>query len=151
MDRRASTAVAVLAALFAALVYAGRPGLAWTVGVPAFLLFCFATRLSLSAQVGIGVILGVGLGVASRSLADAAPGEPALEVERIRFVGRIFIAMLRMLIVPMILLSISSSIAGLRSATDLGRIGLRTLALYLTTMVLAVLVGASVAVLLRTC
>jgi Na+/H+-dicarboxylate symporter len=56
-------------------------------------------------------------------------------------VGKIFIALLKMLVAPMILLSITSGIAGMANARDFGRIGTRTLWFYIGTMTLAVGTG----------
>ena len=63
-------------------------------------------------------------------------------VEAIRFVGEVFIRLLRMVVVPLILASMISGIVSLgASGRRLGRLGLQTSLYYAGTTVLAVLVG----------
>ncbi|GAB4299409.1 MAG: dicarboxylate/amino acid:cation symporter [Thiohalomonadaceae bacterium] len=57
------------------------------------------------------------------------------------FIGTLFLNALKMLIVPLIVASIISGIAGIGSSTALGRLGSRTLLYYLATSLLAILVG----------
>lgn len=57
------------------------------------------------------------------------------------FLGTIFINALKMIIVPLIFSSIVVGIAGIGGASDLGKLGGRTLGFYLMTGLLAVLVG----------
>ncbi len=87
-------------------------------------------RISVNWQIGAASLAGVALGAWEGS-----------GIEQIALVGQLFIALLKMLIAPMILLSIVHGIAGMARASDFGRIGSRTLALYITTMALAVATG----------
>jgi Na+/H+-dicarboxylate symporter len=57
------------------------------------------------------------------------------------FVGTLFLNALKMLIVPLIVASIISGIAGIGSSSALGRLGGRTLLYYLSTSLLAILIG----------
>ena len=57
------------------------------------------------------------------------------------FIGTIFIKALKMIIVPLIFSSIVVGITGIGRAEDLGRLGAKTIGLYLVTGLLAVLVG----------
>lgn len=57
------------------------------------------------------------------------------------FVGGLFVRGLQMLVVPLIASSVISSVANSRSQQDLGSLGVRTVAYYLTTSVLAILNG----------
>ncbi len=108
----------------------GQLELGYTVFILSFTGFCLTTPLSLNAQIGIGAALAIGFGLV-----------PGSGVESVHVVGRIFIAMLKMLIAPMILLSIACGIARMGGARELGRMGARTIALYLVTMALAVVTG----------
>jgi Na+/H+-dicarboxylate symporter len=112
------------------LLGVGHPGLGYTLFVASFTGFCLTTPLSLNTQIGIGAVLAVVFGLV-----------PESGVETIQVVGRVFISMLKMLIAPMILLSIAAGIAQMGGARELGRIGARTIALYLMTMALAVATG----------
>lgn len=60
------------------------------------------------------------------------------------FVGTLFLNALKMLIVPLIVASIIVGIAGIGSSGALGRLGGKTLLYYLTTSLLAILVGLAV-------
>jgi len=57
------------------------------------------------------------------------------------FVADIFMALLKMLIVPLVLTSIIAGVAGVGQLTDLRRMGLKIFAYYIATSLLAVLVG----------
>lgn len=64
--------------------------------------------------------------------------------ERVVFlgdIGDVFLRALNMVIVPLIATSIVSGVAGLGSGRRLGRLGLKTLAYYLLTSLLAILTG----------
>ena len=52
-----------------------------------------------------------------------------------------FIRLLRMIIVPLVLTSIISGVASVGGGRSLGRLGIKTLAYYITTSLLAILVG----------
>ncbi|MFQ5697376.1 MAG: dicarboxylate/amino acid:cation symporter [Myxococcota bacterium] len=93
-------------------------------------LISLASRAPLYLQISIGVVLGAALG--------AIPGS---DIAGLRPVGQIFIAMLKMLIAPMILLSISAGVARIGDPRRLGSIGLRTFGLYVGTSTVAVATG----------
>jgi len=57
------------------------------------------------------------------------------------FVGTLFLNGLKMIIVPLIMASIISGIAGLGSSEGLGRLGAKTLSFYMLSSLLAILVG----------
>lgn len=57
------------------------------------------------------------------------------------FVGTFFLNALKLLIVPLIVSSIICGVAGLPSGQDLGRLGGKTIAYYVTTSTLAILIG----------
>ena len=133
---KAGIGIAAALAASAAALAGARPELAWTAFATAFLIFCLSTRLSLNWQILVGTILGVTFGraVASGMLAPET-------ADAMKNVGKLFIGLLKMLIAPMILLSISHGVASMEGARELGRLGSRTVLLYLVTMVLAVITG----------
>ena len=57
------------------------------------------------------------------------------------FMGTMFLNALRMLIVPLIMSSIISGVAGLGSGSDLGRLGLKTASYYIASSLLAICLG----------
>ena len=129
-DARALLAITLGGGLFVALFLAGQTALAYTAFLTGFLIFCLTTRLSLNWQILLGGTLGVIFGLV-----------PESQVASVQVVGKLFIAMLKMLIAPMILLAISHAIAQMGAARDLGRLGAFTVFLYLGTMVLAIATG----------
>ncbi len=136
MSSRAWLAVATALGGFAAALGVGEFGLAWVSFAAALLVFCLSTQISLNWQIAIATVLGIAFGRAT-SLGVLDP-EAA---EAMQSVGRLFIGLLKMLIAPMILLSIVHGIASMGEARQLGRLGSRTLGLYLLTMVLAAATG----------
>ncbi|HXX47807.1 MAG TPA: dicarboxylate/amino acid:cation symporter, partial [Myxococcota bacterium] len=102
----------------------------------AFLVFGLASRVSLNWQIVLGTATGIALGRAVS--AELVPPETA---DAMKAVGKIFIALLKMLIAPLIFLSISHAVGSMQGARELGRLGTRTALLYLATMILAVATG----------
>jgi len=129
-DARPLLGITLGGVLFAVLLFAGHTTLAYAAFLGGFLLFCLTSPLSLNWQILLGGTLGVLFGLV-----------PASQVESVQVVGKLFIAMLKMLIAPMILLAIAHAIAQMTAARDLGRLGARTVMLYLGTMALAVGTG----------
>ena len=85
-----------------------------------------------------GLVLGASAGIVF--------GETILWLEP---VGNAFIAAIKMLVVPIIFVSLVSGIASIGDVSRMGRIGLRTMAYYLLTTALAIPIGLLIAVLIR--
>lgn len=62
-------------------------------------------------------------------------------VKYITWMGDLFLRALKMIIVPLIVTSIVSGVANIGDAQNLGKLGLKTLLYYLTTSLMAILVG----------
>ncbi len=95
-------------------------------------------RLALHWQILIGLVLAVAAGWA------AGPEGAILGLKMVdlyAFIGTLFLNALKMLIVPLIASSIVMGMAGMGEEGAVGRLGLRTLAYYLTTSLLAILTG----------
>jgi Na+/H+-dicarboxylate symporter len=133
---KAGIGIAAALAVSAAALAGARAELAWTAFATAFLIFCLSTRISLNWQILLGTVLGIAFGraVASGVLAPET-------ADAMKNVGKLFIGLLKMLIAPMILLLIAHGVANMEGARELGRLGSRTVLLYLVTMVLAVATG----------
>ena len=65
------------------------------------------------------------------------------------FLADIFMALLKMLIVPLVLTSIITGVAGVGAASDLRRLGFKTLSYYVVTSLLAIVVGLLVINIIR--
>ncbi len=62
-------------------------------------------------------------------------------VKYVTWIGDLFLRALKMIIVPLILTSIISGVANIGGASNLGKLGLKTLTYYLVTSLLAIIVG----------
>jgi Na+/H+-dicarboxylate symporter len=98
-------------------------------------------RLKLHWQILIALVLAVLAGL----LAGTDAGLFGLTFYSIfDFVGKLFLNALKMLIVPLIVSSIIVGVAGIGGTHGLGRLGGKTLVYYMTTSLLAILVGLMV-------
>jgi len=95
-------------------------------------------RLALHWQILLALLLAL-LAGSLTSPESALFGVRILDVYA--FLGTLFMNALKMLIVPLIMASIVTGIAGMGESDALGRMGLRTLLYYLTTSLLAILTG----------
>lgn len=93
------------------------------------LVDAYSRRLTL--WIFIGFLLGV--------LAAVIFGESILPIAE--FTAMIFLRLLKMIIVPLIITSITTGVISAGSAGGLGRLGLKTLLYYTTTSLLAILTG----------
>jgi len=82
---------------------------------------------SLNVQVFLGIILGIVFGMTL----------PQIALEQ-KLIGDMFVALLKMLVVPLVFASIYTALTGLGSVEKLKQIGLKTIGLYLLTTALSV-------------
>lgn len=92
-----------------------------------------ATLTSTNGLILIGIVFGVFFGAFA----------PELALKQ-RVIGQMFVALLKMLVVPLVFASIFVAIAGLGSLKNLKSMGFRTIGLYLLTTALAVLLAITV-------
>jgi len=92
--------------------------------------------LAMHWQVIIGLLLGIVYAWMSIQF-----GWNEFTLNWIQPFGDIFINILKLIAVPLVLFSIISGVASLGDMRKLGRMGIKTLALYLTTTMFAVIVG----------
>ena len=92
-------------------------------------------KLNLTTKILVGLILGIlaGLGLGQEGLAFAKMW--------IAPFGKIFMNMIKMIIVPLVLSSLIVGICGLGDVTKIGRVGAKTLAYYLGTTAFAIMLG----------
>lgn len=93
----------------------------------------------------ISVIVGVCLGIGLRSV--WTPDEKR-KLHYLRFPGDLLMNMLKMMIIPLIVSSMISSLAFLDSKSS-GRMGARAIVYYLTTTLCAVIIGIVLVVTIR--
>ena len=85
---------------------------------------------SLNAQVLLGIFLGILFGIIF----------PQIALEQ-KLIGDMFVALLKMLVVPLVFASIYTALTGLGSIEKLKQIGLKTIGLYLLTTALSVVLA----------
>lgn len=96
------------------------------------------TKLKLHWQILLALLLAVMAG----SLAGTEAGVFGVRFYAVfDFIGTLFLNALKMLIVPLVVSSIIVGIAGIGSGEAFGRLGVKTLLYYVTTSLLAILVG----------
>ena len=83
------------------------------------------------------IVLGMAVGVGGGLL--LGPDSPALGV--LGLVGDLFLRLLKMLVVPLVLVSLSAGVASLGDPRKLGRMGGAALGFFLVTTALAVIIG----------
>lgn len=93
----------------------------------------------------IALVAGIVVGVILQPFTAPVEGEPAAwtgtVLEACRFVSDLFLRGLKMVIVPLVVASIISGIAGLKSLDGFARMGLKTWAYYVIGSLVAVCVG----------
>ena len=90
----------------------------------------------LAIQIIIGLILGILWALISSSM-----GWSSFTIDWIAPIGEIFIRLLKLIAIPLVLFSIISGISGLNDTATLGRMGIKTLGLYIASTVIACCVG----------
>ncbi|MEE4116173.1 MAG: dicarboxylate/amino acid:cation symporter [Marinilabiliaceae bacterium] len=93
-------------------------------------------RLPLWAKIILGMILGIIWGLIAVRL-----GMEKFTSDWVKPWGTIFIKLLKLIAVPLIFISLVKGITSITDMTKLSRIGLKTLALYLLTTVIAISAG----------
>ena len=99
--------------------------------------------LDLQWKILIGIVGGIILGIIFNNLTDPGVTSGPIYILKIffKYGGDIFIRLLRMMIVPLVFASIFMAVVNLGDIRDLGKIGGKTVAYYMATTALAVLLG----------
>ncbi len=93
-------------------------------------------KLKLHWQIFIALILGVVFAFVSRFF-----GFENFVIEKVSVLGTIFLRALRMVIVPLIVSSIISGVTSIGDAQNFGRMTLKTFTYYISTSLMAILIG----------
>ena len=106
-------------------------------------------KLKLHWQILIALVLGVVIG----TVLQATQGEEVKNngfVSFMEFMGStVFIGLLKMVIVPLIFSSIVAGIAGRDKSRGFGRLGVKTLAYYISSSTIAIIIGLSIVNLMK--
>jgi Na+/H+-dicarboxylate symporter len=93
-------------------------------------------KIALHVKILIGLTLGIGW-----ALFSTANNLNRFTLDWILPFGKIFISLLKLIAVPLVLFSIIKGIVDLKDVSKLGRMGIKTLLIYISTTVLAVTIG----------
>ena len=89
----------------------------------------------------VGLVLGVGLGLAAHGTFEGDPRLDGIITYVTGPIGQVFLRLLFMLVIPLIVSALVIGIAGLGDVRKLGRLGVRTLAYTVAVSAIAVLLG----------
>ena len=106
-------------------------------------------RVPLHTQMLLGGVLGAGAGVAAYLFAGQSSGLETFVKYVAQPIGQIYLRLLFMLVLPLIVAALALGVAQLRDLRQLGRIGLKTLAYTVVVSAIAVLIGLTLANVLR--
>ena len=113
--------------------------------------------MTLTSRIVIAMTLGIFLGSLLKLTHDLSILGPSLDYFLLDIVangffdilGQIFIASLRLLIVPLVFFSLVCGVVSISSTSQIGRITIKTLGLYLLTTAIAISLALSFAVLIQ--
>ncbi len=88
----------------------------------------------------IGLIIGIILNSENSDNIDDLDGWTKRQVMYVKFLGKLFLSMLKGIIIPLVVPSIIASVGSLNLSVS-GRVGYRAAGYYLTTTLLAVILG----------
>lgn len=104
---------------------------------------------NLTRNILIGMALGAAIGTLINLIGPEKPGLAFLVRDLFPLVGQIFVRSLQLLVVPLVLLSLICGTSAIDDVRRLGRIGVRTLAFYLSTTAIAITIAIVLAVIFR--
>jgi len=96
----------------------------------------------------VKILIGLALGIAWTVLFTLA-GWNRITLDWVLPFGKIFISLLKLIAVPLVLFSIIKGITDLKDVSKLGKMGLKTLLIFIFTTVLAVSIGITLANLIK--
>ena len=98
-------------------------------------------QMSLLLKISIGFFLGILFGFIVGPMMPDSPLLSDYVMPVIELSGKIFLRLLSMIIIPLVFSSLVAGVASIGTPKKLGRIGAKTLFLYLFTTVIALLIG----------
>lgn len=108
-----------------------------------------ARKLSLSAKIFIAMILGAIAGLVLNFLGNPEWSQLWLTGGLLYVVGQVFISLLKMLVVPLVFVSLVCGSSSLSDPKMLGRVGGKTIGLYLLTTAIAVSIALGAAIIFK--
>ena len=97
-------------------------------------------KLALHWKILIGMVLGILFGF----LMNSVDGGKEFVTDWIKPFGTIFINLLKLIAVPLILASLIKGVADLKDISKIKKMGLRTIAIYIGTTLVAIVIGLAI-------
>ena len=104
-------------------------------------MFARLRRTPFAVQVLLALVLGIGLGLVARGMGPVADGTPNWLTSTLQTIGSTFVALLRVIVVPLIVTAIIVSIANLKQVSNAARLAGQTLLWFGITALIAVAIG----------
>ncbi len=104
-------------------------------------------KLKLATKIIIGLITGAIVGLLLNIFSPDLFG--TLNTFLFTPLGKIFLNLINMLVVPIVFFSITLGVAGLGDPKKLGRIGFKTIAFFLVTTAIAIIIGLALAMIIQ--
>lgn len=101
----------------------------------------FLRKFKLWQSILIAMVLGVIFGLI---VSSSAVNKPQY-AENLQFLGKIFINLIKMVVVPLVFFSLVSGVSFLKDTASIGKIGIKTFATYMATTLFAISVGMLIA------
>jgi len=92
----------------------------------------------LTKQIFLGFFWGIVLGVLAKFFSTSFPISIGILLNILSFGGDLFLKVLKMLVVPIVFFSLLTGVANLKNISSLGRIGTKTISLYIFTTLIAI-------------
>ena len=99
---------------------------------------------NLTKSIFFGFFFGIIAGILTGYISNFYESLSSSIVNIFEFGGSVFLKVLKMLVVPIVFFSLVSGVANLNNIASLGRIGVKTLSLYIFTTILAITISLSV-------
>ena len=99
---------------------------------------------NLTKSIFFGFFFGIIAGILTGYISNFYESLSSSIVNIFDFGGSVFLKVLKMLVVPIVFFSLVSGVANLNNIASLGRIGVKTLSLYIFTTILAITISLSV-------
>lgn len=98
-------------------------------------------EMSITKKVLVGLVLGIIVGIITYQLPESGFKNNFLVDGVYQLLGQVFLRGIMMLVVPLVFISLVNGTAGMGDIKKLGRIGIKTLAFYLTTTAIGVVIA----------
>lgn len=101
-------------------------------------------------QVMIGMVVGISTGILlGPSVGWVAPNTATVISDWLAFPGKLFLALIQMIVIPLVFASIIRGLAATEDLEQLRKIGLRVVLFFITTTALSIIIGLTIASLIK--